>query len=222
MKGRHAHCVAAFFSACYTPRERALAQSVTRVILTAHLSLAAITANSWQRENHYGRKGLFAEVMTSRSRLSEHDAQCAPTHRPWRNRRVKREKNRIDAYSQQPCRRALREVTNKTLRVVVHRRCADAFEEEALRMPSRRKVCGARRNGVLRRRGQASRFVAAGVRESEPGLKFAPVGKIIVRRTMTTSKRSKMLSFEGHIRRDFTVRKISKGFRMNLSDVVSE
>ncbi|WP_443678704.1 hypothetical protein, partial [Paraburkholderia unamae] len=103
-----------------------------------------------------------------------------------------------------------------------HRRCADAFEEEALRMPSRRKVCGARRNGVLRRRGQASRFVAAGVRESEPGLKFAPVGKIIVRRTMTTSKRSKMLSFEGHIRRDFTVRKISKGFRMNLSDVVSE
>ncbi|WP_395070550.1 hypothetical protein [Paraburkholderia silvatlantica] len=59
-------------------------------------------------------------------------------------------------------------------------------------------------------------------KERDPGLKFAPVGKIIVSRCLAPSKRSKMLSFEGHIRRDLTVRKISKGFRMNLSDVVSE
>ena len=75
-----------------------------------------------------------------------------------------------------------------------------------------------RRHRERRRVGNARRCEASGAyRESAPvgAAKAVRTGKIIVGRRLAPSKRSKVLGFRGHIRRDLTVRKISKGFRMN-------
>ena len=86
----------------------------------------------------------------------------------------------------------------------MHRHCTGAFDEEALRLLGPREL------------GNTQRHTGTTVeRARDPGLKFAPAGKIIVSRCLAPSERSIMLSFRGRIRRDLTVRKISKGFRIN-------